>query len=258
MTRLCMLVFLCLAVIRIAHALPPDAAALAFRQHPGAAMPLVQGLRDQNGHAVGLADYLGKGPVVFILGYYHCPMLCSTLMDAVLESARGVDVPYEVVAVSIDPSETPDDAARKYAYYSGLMTAGMQAHLHLLTAAPSTIEALTQAVGFPYTRDPDTGQYFHPAGFVVLTPHGRISRYFLGVGYAPRDIELALVEASDGKVGGLADRLVLLCSHFDPRTGRYNVAAMAMARAAGLGTLAALLAGLFLLHRRRARQGRPR
>jgi protein SCO1/2 len=247
---------LCISAARVAGATPPDAAALEFRQHLGRAMPPVQGLHDQNGQTVGLADYLGKRPVIFVLGYYHCPMLCSTLMDAVLESLRGIGVPYEVVAVSIDPSETPRDAARKYGYYSGLMAPGMSSHLHLLTAPPSAIGALTEAVGFPYQRDPDTGQYFHPAGFVILTPQGQISRYIFGVGYARRDIRLALVEASGGKVGSLADRLVLLCCDYDPRTGRYSVAAMAMARAAGLGTLAALLIGLFFLRRgSRKREG---
>ncbi|AOB31464.1 hypothetical protein AKI39_13350 [Bordetella sp. H567] len=253
---LLLLVSPCLA--RMAAA-PPDAAALAFRQHPGRALPPAQGLRDQDGRAVSLADYLGKRPVIFVLGYYHCPVLCSTLMDAVLERVRGIGVPFEVVAVSIDPTETPGDAARKYGYYRGLTNTGsatdLASHLHLLTATPAAIAALTDAVGFPYQRDPDSGQYYHPAGFVVLTPQGRISRYFLGLGFSARDVRLALVEASSGKVGGLADRLVLLCSHYDPATGRYNVAAMAMARAAGLGTLLALLWGLFALRRRGGKGG---
>lgn len=258
--RLAALVLLCLCLARAACAVgPPDAATLAFRQHPGRAIPAAQGLRDQDGRDVSLADYLGKWPVIFVLGYYHCPMLCSTLMDAVLERVRGVDAPFEVVSVSIDPAETPADAARKYAYYRGLIdtgaTSGGGPGLHLLTASPSAIAALTDAVGFPYRRDSDTGQFYHPAGFVVLAPDGRIARYFLGLGFTTRDLRLALVEAAGGKVGGLADQLVLLCSHYDPATGRYSVAAMAMARAAGLGTLAVLLAA-FILHRRRHGKGR--
>ncbi|ARP81974.1 hypothetical protein CAL12_14890 [Bordetella genomosp. 8] len=236
---------------------PPDATALAFQQHPGRAIPLVQGLRDQEGRAVDMADYLGKWPVILVLGYYHCPMLCSTLMDAVLERVRGIGVPFTVVSVSIDPSETPADAARKYGYYRGLMDAGAAGGtpaLHLLTASPPAIAALADAVGFPYRRDADTGQFYHPAGFVILTPGGRISRYFLGLDFSARDVRLALVEAAGGKVGGLADQLVLLCSHYDPATGRYSVAAMAMARAAGLGALAALLAGLLWLRRRNVRR----
>jgi len=236
---------------------PSDSAQFAFRQHLGRAMPAVQGLRDERGRAVALADFLGQRPMVFVLGYYHCPVLCSTLMDSVLQTLNGVDVPYEVVAVSIDPTETPADARAKYSYYVTLMAAGQGSRLHLLTAPASAITALADAAGFPFRRDPDSGQYLHPAGFLVLTPEGRISRYLLGVGQSARDIRLALVEASGGKVGGLADRLVLLCSHYDPQTGRYGVAAMALARTAGLATLAALLGGLWLLRRRRRAGGRP-
>jgi len=233
-----------------------DARAFAFRQHLGRAMPLVTGLHDEQGREVALGDYLGQRPVIFVLGYYHCPVLCSTLMDSILQTLNGVDVPYEVVAVSIDPTETPADARPKYSYYTTLMPAGQGSHLHLLTAPVSAIAALTDAAGFPYRRDPHTGQYLHPAGFLVLTPDGHISRYLLGIGQSARDIRLALVEASGGKVGGLADQLVLLCSHYDPQTGRYSVAAMAMARVAGCGTLAVLLGGIWLLRRRRKAGGR--
>ncbi|MFC4278042.1 SCO family protein [Achromobacter aloeverae] len=230
-------------------------AEFAFRQHPGQLLPRVRGMRDEQGRDVGLSDYLGRRPVVFILGYYRCPVLCSTLMDAVLQALQTVDIPHEVVAVSIDPAETPTDADRKYAYYASLMPPGGGDRLHLLTASAPAISALTNAAGFPYRRDPETGQYLHPAGFLVLTPQGRISRYLPGIGQSARDIRLALVEASGGMVGGLADQLVLLCSHYDPRTGRYSVAAMTMARAVGLGTLGLLVAGLWLSRRRR-RAGR--
>ncbi|OZI34807.1 hypothetical protein CAL29_15175 [Bordetella genomosp. 10] len=233
-----------------------DASDFAFRQHPGRMMPMVQGLRDAQGQERGLSDYLGRRPVIFVLGYYRCPVLCSTLMDSVLQTLQTVDVPHEVVAVSIDPAETPADAARKYPYYASLMPAGQRGRLHLLTASAPAIAALTDAAGFPYRRDPATGQYLHPAGFLVLTPQGRISRYLLGVGQSARDVRLALVEASGGKVGGLADQLILLCSHYDPRTGRYSVAAMTMARAAGLGTLAVLAMGLWMLRCRRRGNGR--
>lgn len=234
-----------------------DATAFAFSQHLGRALPAVTGLHDQQGREVALADYLAQRPVIFVLGYYHCPVLCSTLMDSILQTLNGVDVPYEVVAVSIDPTETPADARAKYSYYVTLMPAGQGSHLHLLTSPASAITALTDAAGFPYRRDPQTGQYLHPAGFLVLTPEGRISRYLLGMGQSARAIRLALIEASGGKVGGLADQLVLLCSHYDPQTGRYSVAALAMARAVGGGTLAVLLGGIWMLRRRRNAAGRP-
>ncbi len=239
-----------------AHAAPAHAAVsvpdLAFRQHPGRTIPTVQGLRDEQARQVNLADYFGRLPVVFVLGYYHCPVLCSTLMDSVLQTLQGVDVPHEIVVLSIDPTEIPADAARKFGYYKSLMPPGQGGRLHLLTAPAAAIAAVTDAVGFPYRRAPDTGQYVHPAGYLVLTPEGRISRYLLGIGHAARDVRLALVDASGGRVGGVADRLVLLCSHYDPQTGRYSVAAMALARTAGLGTLAILLGAFWRMRRRRA------
>jgi protein SCO1/2 len=235
----------------LAQAAPIDA--IEFHQRLGQQVPLQDRFMDQNAHDVALGSFFGQRPVILILGYYHCPMLCSTLMDGVLESLRGIGVDYEIVAASIDPKEKPADAARKYAAYEGLMDAGQPEHLHLLTGSPQSIVDLAQAAGFPYRYDPASGQYGHPAGFLVVTPEGHISRYFPGVRFSSTDIRLALVEASSGRIGSLADRLVLLCSHYDPRSGQYNVAVMALARGVGLAALAALVLGVFVADRRRRR-----
>ncbi|GAA4334354.1 hypothetical protein GCM10023144_26550 [Pigmentiphaga soli] len=231
-----------------AQALPaagPDT--VAFVQRPGAALPLDAALRDEAGRAVRLGSYFGAEPVVLVLGYYHCPMLCSTLMDGVIESLHGIGVDYRVVGVGIDPAETPADAAARHAAYQGLLDPEQRGRLHLLTGAAAPVARIARAVGFHYRRDPATGQYAHPAGFVVATPDGTVSRYFPGVRFAPRDLRLALVEASRGTVGSVSDRLFLLCAHYDPQRGRYTLAAMTAARAAGLAVLAVLAAMLWRL-----------
>jgi protein SCO1/2 len=252
MLTLLLLSMLALAPCKAVHAqAQPSLRLLEFDQRLGAPLPLDAAFTDQAGAPVSLGRYFGKRPVILVLGYYHCPMLCSTVMNGVLESLRGIDADYEAVAVSIDPHETAADAAGKYASYQGLLQPGRQDRLHLLTGAAGPIADLARAAGFPYQYDPATGQYGHPAGFMIATPDGRISRYFPGVRFDARNARLALVEASAGRLGSLADRLVLLCSHYDPRSGKYNVAVMDLARAGGMATLAALCLLVFLARRRR-------
>lgn len=225
---------------------------LEFDQRLGQRLPLQAAFTDQDGKAVTLGRYFGDRPVILVLGYYHCPMLCSTVMDGILESLRGIGAGYEAVGVSIDPKETSADAAGKYDAYRGLLEPASQDRLHLLTGSGASITALARAAGFPYRYDAASGQYGHPAGFLIATPDGRISRYLPGVRFDRRTVRLALVEASSGRLGTLADRLVLMCSHYDPRNGKYSVAVMDAARAAGLATLAAL--GLLVLHSRKRRR----
>jgi protein SCO1/2 len=226
---------------------------LAFDQRLGQPLPLDDSYTDMSGRAVTLRKYFGQRPAVLVLGYYHCPMLCSTVMDGVLESLRGIGVDYDVIAVSIDPREAPADAARKYEAYSGLMDAGQSGRLHLLTGEQNAILDMTRATGFPYRYDAASGQFGHPAGFLIITPQGRISRYFPGVRFQARDVRLALVEASAGRVGSLADRLVLVCSHYDPRNGQYNLAVMQLARAVGGVTILGLVGMVLVARRRRHR-----
>ena len=199
-----------------------------------------------------LGAFFGKQPVVLVLGYYHCPNLCSTLMDGVLESLSKVGLPpsaYRVLGVSIDPSENADIAARKKASYTPLI-AHAGGELHLLTGAQPQIDTLAHSAGFQYAYDADTRQYTHPAGFLIATPHGRISHYFMGVRFDPRDVRLALVDASSGRIGSAADRLLLLCSHYDPVTGRYSSIAMTLVRTISLTVLAALIIWIWRTRRR--------
>lgn len=231
-------------------ALPPaPTASLTQRLH--ARLPRSLVFIDDTGAPVALGQLLGRVPVVMLLGYYHCPNLCSTLMDGVLQALAGVRLPqgaYRIVAVSIDPRETPQIAsAKKTAYMSVL---GERARdLSFLTGNRGDIAELAQAVGFSYSYDANVRQYVHPAGFWIVTPRGEISRYFMGVDFDPYALRLALAEASDGRIGTVTDRLALLCSHYDPATGHYSLAVMSIVRAVCF-TVLALLASWLWLHRR--------
>ncbi|RZI44020.1 SCO family protein [Herbaspirillum sp. HC18] len=221
-----------------------------YQQQLDAQLLLSAMFTDDNGRVVRLGAYFDQRPVVLVLGYYHCPNLCSTLMDGVLESLTATGLPrraYRVVAVSIDPSEDAALAARKKASYAPLIErAGGE--LHLLTGSKPQIDALARSVGLRYAYDEAARQYTHPAGFLVATPAGRISHYFMGVRFDPLDLRLALVGASSGRIGSPADRLLLLCSSADPSTGRYNMAVMTLVRAVCAAVLAAL--GIWMWRRR--------
>lgn len=226
------------------------ATALEFSQNLGAMLPLRATFTDAQGHATQLGEYFGKTPVVMVFGYYHCPQLCSTVMDGVLQAIQDAGLPYAVVGIGIDPRETPADAASKLkAYRSADDNA---AKLHLLTGRQDQIERVARTAGFQYEYDQPSDQFTHPAGFLVATPAGRISRYFSGLRFDRRDVRLALIEASDERVGSLAEQVLLLCSHYDPLAGRYTFAAMTLARIVGLLTILLLAAGIWRAHRRSA------
>jgi protein SCO1/2 len=256
----------------VTEAPPP----VVFAQRLGAQLPLDLPLRDADGRALRLGDFFRAGrPVVLVPGYYRCANLCGTLMQGVLESLADTGLPrsaYTVVGFSIDPAETPagagtrqaDDRAYAAAYGSRVLPSGTlpPVDLHLLLGSAAGTAELAGTIGFGYRRaeggngaadTPDTTppDYQHAAGFLVATPQGVVSRYLMGVRFEPRDLRLALVEASAGRVGTLSDRIALLCAHFDPATGRYSTAVMAGFRIGGV-VLALGLAGWILSHRRGA------
>jgi protein SCO1/2 len=221
----------------------PAAQSADFVQRLGAQLPLQATFTDESGHSTHLAAYFGAQPAVLVLGYYRCPNLCSTLMDGVLESLADAHLPpraYRILGVSIDPSETAGIAARKKASYMPLLA--RTGDLHLLTGDARQIAALAESAGFRYRYDAEMRQFAHPAGFLIATPDGKISHYFMGVRFDARDVRLALVDASSGRIGTPVDRLLLLCSHVDPATGRYTLVALNAVRAVCLAVLL-LLAG---------------
>lgn len=227
---------------------PPTA---EFQQNLGAPLPLDLPFRDQHGKPRQLQDFFQDQPVILVLGYYQCPRLCSTVMTGVLQTIQNIDLPYQLVTVSIDPRETPEIASRQYAFYTG-ENSGKQ--LHMLTGEKPAIADLTARAGFGWEYDEESDQYSHPAGFLIATPDGKVSRYFPGVRFDLRDVRLSLIEASEERIGTLAERIILMCSHYDPLQGRYTVTVMALLRIMAILLLAALAFGLWFLHSRRRRQ----
>ncbi|MFN2387581.1 MAG: SCO family protein, partial [Thermoanaerobaculia bacterium] len=201
-------------------------------------VPLEVPFRDEAGRAVRLGDYFGKRPVVLALVYYECPMLCTQVLNGLAAALGAVSFDtgreFDVVAVSFDPRETPKLAAeKKRTYVTRYGRPGAEKGWHFLTGDAASIAALTEAVGFRYRFDPETGQFAHASAVYVLTPEGVLARYFYGIEYAPRDLRLSLVEASRGRVGSPVDQLLLYCFHYDPVEGKYGAVAMNMVRLGG-------------------------
>jgi len=218
-------------------------------------LPLDLTFRDEHGKTVRLGDYFNRKPIILALVYYKCPLLCNQVLTG-LASSLGVlsfDVgkEFDVVTVSFDQRETPDvAAAKKEKYIERYDREGAAAGWHFLTGDQAAIEALTRAVGFRYEFDPETGQFAHASGIQVLTSEGKLARYFYGIEYAPRDVRLGLIEASENKIGSPVDQLLLYCYHYDPATGKYGAVVMNMVRVGGVITLVCLIAMMLLLKRR--------
>lgn len=230
--------------------LPPILRDVGIDQKLNNQVPLDLVFRDETGNAVRLGRYFGQKPVVLVLAYYDCPMLCTIVLNSVLHSLKelkfNVGQQFEVVTVSFDPTEKPALAAAKKAIYVGLYgRPGAAAGWHFLTGDEPSIRQLTQAVGFRYNYDPQTRQYFHATGIMVLTPDGRLARYFYGIRYPSGNLRLGLVEASQGKIGSPVDQVLLYCSQYDPETGKYSVIVSHVLKIAALATVLSL-AGLVL------------
>jgi protein SCO1/2 len=234
---------------------PPALRDLGFDQKLGEPLPLDVSLRDESGTPVRLGDYFGEKPVVLTMVYYECPMLCTLTLNGlsgamdVLRFDAGAE--YEVVTVSFDHRETPELArAKKAAYVERYGRSGAEQGWHFLTGDEAELRRLTDALGFRYAWDEETQQFAHPAGIVVATPDGTIARYLYGIEYAPKDLRLALVEASEGRVGSAVDQVLLFCYRYDPATGRYGAVALNLVRAGGVLTVLALLAFWAVMWRR--------
>jgi protein SCO1/2 len=225
-----------------------------IEQKLGAQIPLDLKFRDESGREVRLGEYFAKGrPVALTLVYYECPMLCNQVLNGAVGAFQGLRFTagkeFEVVTVSFDPREGPDLAAqKKETYLRRYKREGAEEGWHFLTGDEASIKALADAVGFRYAWDEQSRQFAHASAVMVATPQGRLSHYFYGIDYAPTDLRLAFVEASEGKVGSPVDALLLYCYHYDPSTGRF-APVMAVMRVAGVLTVFGVVALIFYLTR---------
>jgi len=231
-------------------ALPGALEGVGIDQKLNARIPLDLVFRDEAGRPVPLSTFFQGGkPVILALVYYRCPMLCTQILNGLESALKPVSLnpgrDFEIVSVSFDPKDTPETAgAKKQMYLKRYGRPGTANGWHFLTGDEVNIKALTDAVGFHYKYDPATEQFAHASGVMLATPDGRLSKYFYGVEYAPRDLRLGLVEASLNKIGSPVDRILLFCYHYDPATGKYGAVVINLVRAAGAGFV--LICGTFL------------
>lgn len=222
---------------------------------PGASLPGDAFFMDSEGGRVRLGDLLGERPAVIVPAYYECPNLCMVMLDGVLESMAAIDLTagkdFTFIVLGIDPREGPRAAHNKRKeYLKRYGRAGADRGWHFLTGEQKAIRQVTDALGIRYIYDPDLDQYAHPAVLVTVTPDSRASTWFQDVRVPAPDLRLALVEASAGELGTLADRALLLCYRYDPESGRYTLAIMNVLRLGGLLTVAGLGVMVWRLHRR--------
>ncbi len=231
---------------------------VSFEQRLGTQVPGDLTFTDETGATVRLDAYFGSRPVVLALVYYECPMLCTQVLSGLTSGFKGLTFDagkeFEVVVVSIDPGEGPGlAAAKKAAYVDRYGRPETAPAWHFLTGRKAEIDRLASTVGFSYTYDEKTDQYAHAAGITVLTPEGRIARYFYGIDFAPRDLRLGIVEAADRKIASPIDSVLLYCFHYDPSTGKYGLMAMNIVRAAGIIFVVGMVAVWVVLRRQERR-----
>jgi len=235
--------------------LPAMVRGVGIDQNLNAQIPLELMFKDETGQAVRLGQYFRQKPVVLALVYYECPMLCDMVLNGLTHTMEQISLnlgpDFDVVTVSFNPAETWQLASAKKAnYLEKYKRTGAAEGWHFLTGQEDAIKKLADTAGFHYKYDPVTKQFAHASGIMVLTPDGKIARYFYGIEYKPRDFRLGLVEASQHKIGDLADEVLLFCYHYDPMTGKYGAIIQNVTAVLGSATVLGLGALLFVLIRR--------
>ena len=236
---------------------PPGLKNVGIEQRLNEQIPRDLAFRDQTGNRVQLGDYFGSKPMILNLVYYKCPMLCGEVLTGLTRALKPMKLDvgndFEVLTVSFDPRETPQDAsATSVEYLKRYGRPGAAQGWHFLTGPQESIEALTKAAGFQYQYDKRSGQFAHSTAIVVLTPGGTIAQYYYGVEFPSKDLRLALVQASQNKIGNVVDQILLYCYHYDPSAGKYNLMIFRVLRLAGVLTMVLLGGMMFFMFRRNA------
>lgn len=231
-----------------------------IQQKLNSRLPLESVFKDENGQEVRLGQYFdGKHPVVLTLVYYECPMLCTQVLNGLVRAARVLPLEagkdFNVVVISFDARESPKQAAEKKAVYmKSYGRPGTEHAWHFLTGSLASIRSVTQAVGFYYQWDAHTAMFAHASAIYVATPEGKLSKYFMGIEYSPKDLKLGLVDASSGKIGSMVDQVLLFCYHFDPQSAKYTPFALGLLRVMGGATLLTMGGFVVVMLRRDSRQ----
>ncbi len=228
-----------------ANGIPDPLKRVGIDQRLGENLPLTAEFKDENGQTVKLGDYFGKGrPVIIAIVYYECPMLCNQVLNGLTGTLKGISFDagkdFDVIAVSFDAKEfdKPDLAKNKKAsYMERYGRPETEKGWHFLTGTQGSIDAITQAPGFKYEWDEKSSQFAHGSAIMMATPNGKLSRYFYGIDYSPRDVKLGIMESAENKVGSVADELMLYCFHYDPASGKYGFQILSALRLAGIATV---------------------
>src|ERR1035437_2132241 len=245
--------------------LPTVLQKVGVEQHLNQQLPLDAQFVDDTGRTVRLGDYFGKHPAILSLVYYNCPLLCSEGVDGLAGALEMVKMSpgkdFEVIILSIDPSETPELAAKKKAYYVRRYGRPETANgWHFLTGQQPAIDAVSNATGFGYVRVPGPDgkldQFAHASSIELVTTDGHIAQYYLGVEYSPKDIMLGLIEASGNKIGSPVANILTYCYHYDPQTNKHSLIVARIVQLGGMMTVVSLGSFMFVMFRRDLRLGR--
>jgi len=242
----------------VASNVPPAMSHVTFSQRLGEKLPLDAKFKDESGRDVVLGEYFGKKPVVLAFVYFQCPMLCPLVMNGISSALKVVPFTagreFDVVLISFDHRDTPEAAnAKKRAHLQHWEVPETADGWHFLTGTESEIQRVSSAAGFIYQWDEESQQFAHVSGVLVMTPDGRLSRYFYGVEFSPKDLRLAIVDSSQGRLGSVVEELLLYCFHYDPSSGKYGAAFMNIMRLGGVLTFGLIVSFVVLMRWRESR-----
>jgi len=240
------------------NGLPTALKTIGIEQKLGESLPLDAEFKNEDGQMVKLGSFFNQGrPIVLAFVYYECPMLCNEVLNGLTGSLKGMSLEagkdFDVIAISFDKRENdkPELAKNKKAsYVERYGHPGAETGWHFLTGTEESIDAATSAAGFSFKWDEKTEQFAHAGGIMVVTPDGRMSRYFYGIDYAPKDLKFGIMDSANEKIGNPAERLLLYCYHYDPATGTYGFAIMRMVRIGGALTILGMAAMGFVFWRK--------